>query len=75
MYATTAEGDAVNREMTLPEAALTLGLSWHRAYRLVLSRKLESRRVAGRYLVTRESVERLRGAASKKSIRRLYGAD
>ena len=46
-------------EITLPEAAHALGLSWHQTYRLVLSKRLDARRVAGRYLVTLLSVRQL----------------
>jgi phage FluMu gp28-like protein len=47
-------------EMTLPECARTLGVSWAQAYRLVLTGELESRQVGARYFVSATDVKRLR---------------
>lgn len=45
---------------TLTEAAFRLGRSYNQTLRLVLIGELEGRREAGRWLVTTESIERLR---------------
>ena len=56
--------EADGATMTLPAAAKVLGISWGRAWRLALMRKLDARQDArGRYLVTAESVR-----ACKKSL-------
>jgi hypothetical protein len=51
----------------LPEAARMLALSWHRAWRLVLTGAIVSRRNGqGRYQVSRASVRRYRASASRR---------
>jgi hypothetical protein len=44
-------------EVTLPEAALALGISWHRAWRLCLTGELTARQNGRRYVVTAASVQ------------------
>lgn len=47
-------------EIGLAEAAHELKLSWHAAWRLALNGQLDARKVSRSWVVTRESVERLR---------------
>jgi hypothetical protein len=47
------------REVTLSEAARKLGMSWQRAWRLMLIGELAGRRENGRWFVTCASVERV----------------
>ena len=47
-----------NAEIPLTCAAQRLGISWHRAWRLVLTGTLEGRKVRGRWVVGRNSVAR-----------------
>ena len=44
----------------LPDAAQRLGISWERAWRKVLAGELEGQKVAGRWVVTERSVEKVR---------------
>jgi hypothetical protein len=53
-------------EVSLAQAAQRLGVSWHRAYRLALTGKLEARLIAGRWLVTSASVDRALKGIGKK---------
>lgn len=46
-------------EIDLATAASRLHLSWHQAYRLVLTGALSGRRVAGRWFVDAEDLRRL----------------
>ena len=46
-------------EMTLPECARALEISWAQAYRLVLTGELQSRQVGARYFVSAADVRRL----------------
>jgi hypothetical protein len=46
-------------QVTLPVAALELGVSWGVAWRLALRGELEASKIGGRWMVTRRSVERL----------------
>lgn len=43
-------------ELTLSDAARLLGLSWAQTYNRILNGRLVGRRVLGRWLVTRDSV-------------------
>jgi hypothetical protein len=49
-------------ELSLAEAALRLGLSWQRAWRLVLTGEIVGRKRDGRWVVDSESVERYRNS-------------
>lgn len=49
-------------EVPLVDAALRLGVSWDRAWRLLLTGRLEGRKDGRRWVVSAESVERLRKA-------------
>lgn len=51
--------DATPNEMPLALAAQKLGLSWRRAWGLVLEGQLGGRQVNGRWLVSRADTERL----------------
>ena len=53
-------------EMSLPDACLHLRVSWHKGWRLLLIGRLEGRKVAGHWLVTRASVERFVRERKKK---------
>ncbi len=46
-------------DVPLPLVAQALGVSWHAAYRLALNGTLQARLVLGRWVVSRESLERL----------------
>lgn len=52
-------------EVPLADAALRLGVSWDRAWRFLLVGRLEGRKVGRRWLVSAESVERLRHALAE----------
>ena len=54
--------EAPREEIALAEAAQQLGISWQRAWRLVLTGELEGRQRNGRWLVRVESVARRRAA-------------
>lgn len=55
-------------ELSLPDAARKLGLSWGQVWRRALRGDLgEVRRVAGRYLVSARSVEAFRRGRDAKS--------
>ncbi len=48
----------MHKEISLPDAALRLGLPWHAAYKLALGGALGPvRQVAGRWVVTEAGVE------------------
>jgi molybdenum-dependent DNA-binding transcriptional regulator ModE len=57
-------------EMPLAEAAKALGISWHRAWRLLLVGALDGRRdrISGRWLVQRSSVERVKRANGERPL-------
>ena len=48
---------AGTKEIALSDAALRLGKSWERTWRLVLKGALTGRKKDGRWVVTEESVE------------------
>ncbi len=50
-----SEGNVID----LPEAALRMGVAWHRAYHLVLTRQLKGERRDGHWYVDTASLERL----------------
>lgn len=54
-------------EITLTVAALRLGVSWERAWRLLLSGRLTGRREGRSWIVDAASVERLRAAPKPPS--------
>lgn len=54
-------------EITLSDAAQRLGMSWGRAWRLVLTGKLLGTKREGRWVVSERSVTRLRDAQKKRS--------
>ena len=61
--------------MSLPEAAKALGMSWHRAWRLVLMRKLDGHQDGrGRYRVTTASVRAFQKADAERAARDLVPA-
>jgi len=47
-------------ELTLPECARALSISWVQAYRLVLTGKLKARQIGTRYFVDSADLERAR---------------
>lgn len=47
-----------SQEVWLPDAALELGVSWGVAWRLALRGELEARKIGGRWVVSRESLDR-----------------
>jgi hypothetical protein len=49
-----------HEEISLPQAALELGIGYLSARHLVLTRALDARQVYGRWVVDRASVERLK---------------
>jgi len=51
-------------EVPLAEAAKALGISWHRAWRLLLMGQLDGRKCGGRWVVSRVDVER----AAKRAL-------
>ena len=54
-------------ELSLPDVARELALSWGQVWRLALRGDLEVRRVAGRYLVAAASVEALKRSREAKA--------
>ena len=60
--------DAIDHDLTLPEAARRLRMSGDRCRRLVLCGRLEGRQVAGRWLVTAASVERIAQELAAESV-------
>jgi hypothetical protein len=56
-----------SEELSLAEAALRLGLSWQRAWRLVLTGEIVGRKHEGRWVVNADSVERYRHSAPSKA--------
>jgi hypothetical protein len=53
-------------EILLSDAALRLGISWHRAWRLVLTGQLIGRKEDNRWLVGEESVTEFEEAERKR---------
>jgi hypothetical protein len=47
---------STDHEVPLTEAAQKLGISWQRAWRLVLTGRLTGRKIGGRWFVTTESL-------------------
>lgn len=47
-------------EVTLTEAAHSLGVSWAAAWKLVLTRDLSGRKAGNRWLVSKKSIEAYR---------------
>ena len=45
-------------KISLADAAMRLGISWHRAWRLALTGDLEARREGGRWYVSVASIEK-----------------
>ncbi len=58
-------------EVALAHAAHAIGISWHRAYRLVLTGALEARFVAGRWLVKGASLDTYLKAQASGEARHL----
>jgi hypothetical protein len=61
-------------DITLPQAAREIGISWASAWRLLLTGRLEGRLLHGRWIVTRSSLDseklrRLRTAAGMSRLR------
>lgn len=54
-------------EIALSDAAQRLGLSWERAWRLLLSGALTGRKDGGRWLVSVSSVEHYLGLSDNRS--------
>ena len=57
-----------SHEVPLASAAMELQATWPQAYNLLLSGRLEGRKVRGRWLVSRESVEREKLERSGRAV-------
>jgi hypothetical protein len=62
-------------EISLTDAAQRLGISWGRAWRLILTGKLAGEKREGRWFVNELSVAEMESSASASGRRALRGQD